>query len=433
MGRTMAEKVLTRAGGDATARPGDFVTATVDKAILHEAFALVGLKLGRLGINEVWDPERVLVVLDHYFPAPTEKMAAGHKLARALVEHYGLTSFLGHEGICHQVFVEQGHIRPGELVVGTDSHSTTCGAVGAAGCGIGVTEMAFVLALGELWFQVPPSIRFEMDGSPGAATMAKDISLRIAGEHGVDVGQYRSIEFGGPGVDSMSLAGRMTLANMGTELGAKFAMSAADERVLDHLRAQGVEGEPFGPDPDAEYEAMHAVDLDGLVPQIAFPPSPGNVRPVEQAGDIAVDQAYLGSCTNARVEDLAVAAEILRGRRVAAGTRLLVTPASRRVYREAMRLGHLEVLHDAGAHITNPGCGACPGGHLGVVGHGEVCLSSTNRNFAGRMGAREAEVYLASPATVAASAITGKVTDPREFWSATTIGPEAVTIEGAAA
>jgi 3-isopropylmalate dehydratase large subunit len=422
MGMTMAEKVLARAAGRDSVSPGEYVTARVDRVMCHEAFTLCALQLIRLGVSELFDPTRVIVILDHYFPAPTERMAQGHAMAREFAKRFRITNFLGHAGICHQVLTEQGHIQPGHLVLGTDSHSTTYGAVGAAGAGIGLTEMAWVLATGELWMQVPPTIRFALEGRPGPGLMSKDVVLHLAGRFGTDVAQYRAIEYSGPVAAGMSVASRMTMANMGIELGAKFAFHEADAIVCDYLAPRVSEPvAPFGPDSDAAYEATHSVDVTGLEPQVACPHNPGNVHPVSKVEGVEVQQAFLGSCTNARLEDLAVAAHILRGRTVHAGTRLIVTPASHAVHLEATRAGYTETLLEAGAHITASGCGACPGGHTGVIGPGEVCVSSTNRNFRGRMGSAEAEVYLASPATVAASAVAGRIVDPRQFWNETTL------------
>ena len=418
---TMAEKVLARAAGRTSVSPGEYVTARIDRVMCHEAFTLCALELIRLGITEVFDPTRVIVILDHYFPAPSERMARGHALARELVERFGISNFLGHAGICHQVLTERGLVRPGDLVLGTDSHSTTYGAVGAAGAGIGLTEMTWVLATGELWLQVPPTIRFELEGRAGPGLMSKDVVLYLAGRFGTDVAQYRAIEYGGPVAAGMSVASRMTMANMGAELGAKFAFHEADAIVREYLEPVAPDVATFGPDPDASYEETYEVDVTGLEPQIACPHNPGNVQPVSKVEGVAVQQAFLGSCTNARLEDFAVAARVLEGRSVHPDVRLIVTPASQQVALEATRAGYTETLLAAGAHITASGCGACPGGHSGVVGSGEVCVSSTNRNFKGRMGSPDAEVYLASPATVAASAVKGRITDPREFWTETTL------------
>jgi 3-isopropylmalate/(R)-2-methylmalate dehydratase large subunit len=379
---TMAEKVLARASGRERVRAGEFVTARIDRVMAHEAFTLCALNLARLGIDRLFDPDRVVVILDHYFPANTERMAQGH-------------------------------------VLGTDSHSTTYGALGAAGAGIGLTEMTWVLATGELWFQVPPSVRFDLGGTLPPGLMSKDVVLHLAGRFGTEVAQYKAIEYAGEAARALSMASRMTMANMGTELGAKFAFFEADATALDYLSAR-IAGDlsAFGPDPEASYEATHEVDVARLEPQIACPHSPGNVKPVSEVVGTRIDQAFLGSCTNARLEDLAVAAEILGGRKVHPRTRLIVTPASQRVYLEATKRGYTERLLEAGAHITASGCGACPGGHNGIVGAGEACLSSTNRNFQGRMGSPEAQVYLGSPASVAAAAVAGEIVDPRTFWTA---------------
>jgi homoaconitate hydratase family protein len=384
----------------------------------HEAFTICALKLLRLGIDRMFDPEKVIVILDHYFPAPNEQAARGHKIARELAERFEITHFLGHAGICHQVLTERGHVLPGHLVFGTDSHSTTYGAVGAAGNGIGLTEMTYVLATGELWLRVPPTVRFVLEGELAPSLMSKDVVLHLAGRFGTEVASYRAIEYTGPAARAMTIASRMTMANMGVELGAKFAFFEADEVTRDYLRERVDEDVPlFGADPDADYEVVYTVELSGLEPQIACPHNPGNVKPISEVCGLPVQQAFLGSCTNARLEDFAVAARILKGRKVHPRTRLIVTPASQQVYLDATRAGYTETLLAAGAHITASGCGACPGGHNGIVAAGEVCLSSTNRNFRGRMGSPDSEVYLGSPASVAAAAVTGEITDPRQFWS----------------
>jgi len=422
MKMTMAEKVLARTSGRDSVSAGETVTAAVDRVMAHEAWTLCALRLLKLGIQRVFDPEKVIVILDHYFPAPTEQMARGHAMARELVEHFGIRHFLGYAGICHQVLTEQGHILPGQLVFGTDSHSTSYGAVGAAGTGLGLTEVTYALATGELWLRVPPTVRFVLDGEAAAGIMSKDVVLHLAGKFGTEVAQYRAIEYAGPAAGRMSVSSRFTMANMGVELGAKFAFFEADEITCAYLRERTDQPvSPFGPDAGADYEAVHEIDISGLEPQIACPHNPGNAKPVSAVSGVRIHQAFLGSCTNARLEDLAVAAEILEGRKVDSGTRLLVTPASARVFLDATRAGYIEILLEAGAHLTTPGCGACPGGHGGLLAPGEVCLSSTNRNFRGRMGSPEAEVYLGSPASVAAAAVAGRIVDPREFWDGTTI------------
>lgn len=417
MGMTMAEKVLARTSGQAAVSAGDYVTAKVDRMMGHEGFILSAMHLQKIGIDKLHDPQRVVVIFDHYFPAPTTKAADTQAAGRKLAKAFGVKHFLGHPGVCHQVMCEQGFVLPGQLILGTDSHTCTYGAFGAAGTGIGFAEMAYAMASGELWFQVPQSIRIRLDGAPGPGMTAKDLILHIAGTYGTDFAQYRSMEFDGPLAEQMSLANRMTMANMGIEMGAKFALFAADQKAVDYLAARTDETvAAFGPDAEARYAQELSVDVTGLEPQVACPHNPGNVKAIGDIGDVSVQQAYLGSCTNGRIEDLAIGAQILKGRQVNPDTRLMVVPASRDVMLEATRAGLIETLLEAGAHVLPPGCGACLGGHMGLIGAGESCIASTNRNFQGRMGSDKASVYLGSPATVAASAITGKITDPREYW-----------------
>ncbi|MCP4750615.1 MAG: 3-isopropylmalate dehydratase/homoaconitate hydratase family large subunit [Proteobacteria bacterium] len=418
----MAEKVLARASGRERIEAGQYVTAEVDRMMVHEAFGLCGLMLKELQVDKLPYPDRVVVILDHYFPANTIRMADGHVLMRQLAKEYGIQNFLGHPGVCHQIMCERGFVVPGQLILGSDSHTTTYGAFGAAAAGIGQTEMAYVLATGELWMQVPPTLAFDLRGAPQAGLMGKDIVLHIAGVHGTEIAQYKAMEFSGEVADRLSLAGRLTISNMGVELGAKFAFFQADEKTVDYTKARTSESvATFGPDPEAEYEARYTVDIEDLEPQVACPHNPGNVEPVNRLENVAVNQAFLGSCTNGRLEDLAVAAGIMKGRQIHPDTRFLVAPASQETLLEATKAGYTQTLMEAGAHILPTGCGPCPGGHLGLLGAGEVCISSTNRNFPGRMGSEKSSVYLGSPATVAASAIKGRIADPREFWTETTV------------
>lgn len=422
MGMTMTEKILARAGGRDRVQPGEYVTARVDRMMVHEAFARCALDLMKLGITELHDPSKVVIILDHYFPAPTVRMAEGHNLIRQAADRFGIENYMGHAGICHQVMVENGHAVPGFLILGTDSHTTTYGAFGAASAGIGQTEMNYVLVTGELWLRVPATIGFSLEGASPAGLMAKDIILHIAGTWGTEVAQYRAVEISGPAAERMSLAGRLTLSNMGVEIGAKFAMFAADEKTVKYVAPRTDETvATFGPDEDAVYEAIYRVDVSPLEPQVGCPHNPGNVKSVSAVGNVPVQQAFLGSCTNGRLEDLEVAAKILTGRRVHPRTRLLVAPASQNAILEATRLGYTQTLMEAGAHILPTGCGPCPGGHMGLLASNENCISSTNRNFTGRMGSEQSFVYLASPATVAASAIEGRIADPRNYWSETTV------------
>lgn len=425
MAMTMAEKVLARAAGKKKVVAGQYVTAEPDRLMAHEAFALCAMTLQGLGVKQLHDPDRLVIILDHYFPAPSEKFADVHRYIRESVDAFKIRNFLPHHGICHQVMCENGFVLPGQLILGTDSHTTTYGALGAGSAGIGQTEMVYVLVTGELWMKVPHTIRFNLFGDPGPATMAKDIILKMAGDYGTEVAQYRSIEFSGPIAEQLSIAGRLAMSNMGVELGAKFSFFEADEKAVSYINEQfGQVADFFGPDEDAEYEKIFDLALSGLAPQIACPHNPGNVKAVSELANVPIDQAYLGSCTNGRMEDIAVAAHILKGKKVHPRTRMLVTPASHQIMLEATRAGYVETLLEAGVHITPSGCGPCLGGHMGLLGAGETCISSTNRNFPGRMGSEKSEVYLASPATVAASAIAGKITDPREFWGKNTIQGE---------
>ena len=417
MGMTMAEQVLARASGKSEVRPGEYVTANIDCVMTHEGFAGAYRTLVEAGIDKIWDADRVVVVLDHDVPASSVAAAEAHKSIRQAVRKHGIRNWYDMKaGICHQVMPEKGHVIPDELVLGCDSHTTTYGAFGTASTGIGTTEMAYVLATGQLWMRVPPTIQFVLSGQFGPWVTSKDLLLYIAGSYTTEVAQYKAVEFVGPVADGMSIASRMTMSNMGVEIGAKFAFFHADEKTLEFL--QGRTRRPasaFKADSDACYEEIHELDVSDLEPQVAFPHDVGNVRPITQAGEVRVDQAFLGSCTNGRLEDLELAAAILKGNKVHPDTRLIVFPASYEVYQAALRSGTLATLVEAGAVICNPGCGPCLGGHMGLLASGERCIAASNRNFKGRQGSTEAEVYLGSPATVAASAIVGRIADPREI------------------
>jgi 3-isopropylmalate/(R)-2-methylmalate dehydratase large subunit len=415
MGQTIAEKVFSRKVGRSV-RAGEYVTAPVDRALMNEAFAMSWIHLNSAGLSKIWDPKRVVVVIDHFVPANSERNASIHAMIRGTAKALNLENYYGEaEGIAHQVMMEKGHARPGDLIVGTDSHTCSYGALGAAATGIGPTEMAYVLAKGELWFLVPETIRMVLKGALPGRVASKDILLTIAGKYGTEVAQYKSIEFVGDGADALSVEGRMTMSNMAVEIGAKFGLFNADGKTLAYLEGRGKGPlDKIAGDADASYSAAYEVDVSRLAPQVACPHSVGNVKPVTELQGRPVNQAVLGSCTNGRLEDLRAAAEILKGRRVDPSTRLLVYPASRDVYLQAMEEGVLRDLAEAGGILCNPSCGPCFGGHVGLLSKGEACISSTNRNFKGRMGSPDAEVYLASPATVAASALRGVITDPRE-------------------
>jgi len=417
MPMTLAEKILARASGNKEVAAGDYVTAKIDVAMAHEGAAWVIDELMKAGIDRVWDPERIVILFDHWAPAPTELTATMHKKIREFVKRHKIKHFYDIKaGICHQIMPEMGHVRPGELIVGTDSHTTTYGAFGAGGTGIGTTDMAVVFATGELWFRVPESIKFRIRGALPKYVTSKDVILKIAGEYGTEVAQYKSVEFEGPTISNMSIASRMTISNMAMEIGAKFALIPPDDKTIEYVKSRTTKPfTPLYPDPDAVYEKVYELDVSDLEPQVAFPHSVDNVKPISEAEGIKIDQAFIGSCTNGRFEDLAAAAEILKDRKVHPDVRLIVIPASREVYLEALRAGIIEIMLKAGAVVCNPTCGPCMGTHLGLLAEGERCISTSNRNFKGRMGSPKSEIYLASPYVVAASAVKGEITDPRKL------------------
>lgn len=420
MPMTIAEKILARASGRAAVAPDEIVVARVDLAMSHENADLVRKSFQEIGVARVWDPDRIVIILDHRVPAESERTAATHKAIREFVAGQGIRHFydVGRGGICHQVLAERGHVLPGMVVVGTDSHTTTHGALGAFATGIGATEMAGVWTEGELWFKVPSTLRIEVEGRPRPWVSAKDLILYIIGQLGADGADYRAVEFDGAAIRAMSVASRMTLANLSMEMGAKVAFTPADAALRAYLaeRAPGARFQPVEPDPDARYERVIRIDVSAELaePVVACPHSVDNVRPASSLRDIEIHQAVLGSCTNGRLEDLEIAACILSGRRVHPRVRLLVIPASQEIYLEAIKLGYIQTMLEAGAMINPSGCGPCVGVHQGILAAGEACISSTNRNFIGRMGSKDSRVYLASPAVVAASAIAGRIAVPSE-------------------
>ncbi|RLI33685.1 3-isopropylmalate dehydratase large subunit [Candidatus Bathyarchaeota archaeon] len=418
MGMTIAEKILARSSGRRTVSSGEIVKAKIDVAMMVDVTAPLAIRSMReMGRERVWDPERVIIVLDHLAPASSIAAAETHRTLRNFAKGQGIRGLyeVG-EGICHQILPEKGHVRPGEVVVGADSHTCTHGAFGAFATGVGSMDMAAVLATGKLWFRVPETVRVEIEGRLPEMVTPKDVILEVIGRIGADGATYKAVEFHGATVREMSIAGRMTLCNMAIEMGGKTGIVEADEKTLEYLKGRAEAPlRPVRSDADAEYSERFTFEVTELEPRVAVPSSVDNVRAVSEVEGREVDQVLIGSCTNGRLEDLEVAARILKGRKVHRGVRLLVTPASREVYLKALRSGVLEVLLRTGAVVTNPTCGACWGGHIGVLAPGEVCLSTSNRNFVGRMGSPEAEVYLASPATAAASAIRGAITDPREM------------------
>ena len=415
MGMTMIEKVLARKAGLPQVAPGDVVTVEVDMCVLIDLqFATLWMQPSR-----IHDPDKVAVVMDHAVPAPSLKDAEGGPRARKFVADFGIKRFydVGRHGICHQVIAENGLARPGEVLACTDSHTCAAGAYNTAARGLGPAEVYSILCTGSTWFQVAPTVRYEFGGALPESVSGKDVFLHIADAYGDAVNQ--NLEFGGSGLASIPVGDRRTIATQAAEISADFATFGVDDVLRDFLDRHGVTGyQAAEPDPDASYAEVRRIDLGILEPYVARPGTVSrNGVPVSQAERRRIDQAFIGSCANGQLDDLRIAAGILRGRKVADGVRLLVTPASQEVYREAMRRGYLQDIADAGGVVTNSTCGACFGYHMGVLGPGEVCLTSSTRNFTGRMGSAEAEIYMASPATVATSAVTGVITDPRSLTS----------------
>lgn len=421
MGMTMAEKILARHSGKEQVKAGEYVTAKIDQVCVHDTFPEIEIEMKQEGIEEgltkVWDKERVVALIDHASPAMDKNVSTAEKhiFYRSVVKKAGITNFFDVKaGICHQVMMDKGFVLPGSLVLATDSHSTIYGALNCGGTGIGVTEMAWVLNFGELWFKVPPTIKIEVVGDFTRGVMSKDLFLYISGTYGTDFAQYKSLEWTGPGIDGLSLDGRICVANQSVELGAKFSLFKADDKTMDFIRGRAVRDfAAVEPDPDAQYEAEYKIDAAQLPPLVAQPHGMEVVNPAEYYKDVKIDQANIGGCSNGRLEDLCVAAQILKGNKIHPDVRCIIGAASWEIYKEAMRLGYFETLIDAGAIICHPHCGPCIGG-MGALAPGEVAITATSRNFKGRMGSPEANIYLASPATVAASAITGHITDPRE-------------------
>ena len=414
------EKILASRSGRPSVSTGEIVTARIDFAEINDLYLQTVYSFYEMGGEKVWDNTRAAFVFDHYAPAPTIKSAANHREMREFARKNQLKyHFDTNCGVCHQVMPEAGLISPGMIVVATDSHTTTHGAFGALGTGCGATDMACILMTGELWMRVPEIIEVRLEGQPQPGVYPKDVILHVLGRIRADGAVYKAIDFTGSYVESLGVPGRMTICNMAVEMGAKTAYMQPNQAVLDYVQARAVRPyQVVTTDPDFQYAQSHVFDVSQLEPQLACPHSVDNVLPLPQVlagGDIPLDQGYIGSCTGGRTEDLAQAAEILRGRHIPPYTRLVVVPASAAVMAECMERGILRDLMDAGATVTTPGCGACLGAHEGCIAPGETCISSTNRNFPGRMGSTGASIYLASPATVAASILNGRITDPRDY------------------
>jgi 3-isopropylmalate/(R)-2-methylmalate dehydratase large subunit len=416
MGKTFAEKILALKAGQDEAVPGQIVTVQPDKLLTHDNTSAIAKTFRKIGVDRVANPNMNVIILDHVVPAANETYAQSHLETREFVHEQGITAFYDvGEGICHQVLPEHGHALPGMLIVGSDSHTPSHGALGAFAAGIGRTEAAAVMATGEIWLRVPESMRIVVEGAMPERVSAKDLVLRIIGDIGADGADYESVEFAGPTVEAMSVAGRQVLCNMAAEMGAKNGYVAPDAVTRAWLSGRtDVAYREIHPDPDATYAQVLPYDAGTLVPQVARPHRVDNVVPVTEIAGLRINQALIGTCTNGRLEDLEAAADILRGQQIAPWVRLLVLPASREILLEAIQAGVITDLVAAGATLLNPGCGPCLGAHEGCMAPGERTISTANRNFRGRMGSREAEIYLGSPATVAASALKGEIADPRQ-------------------
>jgi len=416
LGKTLSEKILGQKAGGAV-RAGDVVAVSPDYVLSHDNSAAIIKEFRKLGLEKVRDPRKIVIVLDHVVPASQEKYALNHKNIREFVGSQGIRHFFDvHHGICHQVFVEEGFALPGKLILGADSHTTSYGALGAFSAGIGRSEVASIWATDEIWLRVPETLKINLKGRLPEKVSAKDVILKIIGDQGADRANYQAVEFGGPGAALFSLASRLVLTNMSAEMGAKNGYFVPDEKVLGYLKTCVRDGfEAVFSDPDAAFEDVLDYDLSALEPQVACPHTVDNVHPVSEVEGTLFHQALLGTCTNGRFEDLESAANLIRGKKVASSVRVLVVPASRKEYLKALKGGFIADLAEAGCLILNPGCGPCLGAHQGVLAPGEAALSTANRNFRGRMGSRDSEIYLASPETVAASAVEGKITDPRKF------------------
>jgi 3-isopropylmalate/(R)-2-methylmalate dehydratase large subunit len=419
MGMTITEKILARAAGKKKVVPGELVDAKIDIVMCHDVTTPPAISmLQEKGIDKVFDPEKIVVTPDHFQPAKDIRSAELHKRLDAWARRHKIKHYykLGRAGVCHALLPEQGHIRPGEVIVGSDSHTCTYGAFAAFSTGIGSTDAAAAIATGQLWFKVPASMKFVLNGSLGPGVYSKDVILAMIARIGVDGALYRAMEFVGPTLAEMSMEARMTITNMAIEAGAKNGIIGFDDvtkQYLDeHLKEKTCYA-VYDSDSDAEYISTEEFDCSALEPMVALPHLPSGGVPIGECAGKEMDQAYIGSCTNGRIEDLRIAADILDGKQVA--IRTIVVPSTPEIWKQAKDEGLFDIFYDAGCVIAAPTCGACLGGFMGVLAAGEKCISTTNRNFVGRMGHPKSEVYLASPATAAASAVEGKITDPRKY------------------
>jgi len=416
-------QILSRASKRNSVKPGEFIVVNVDLAEVNDLYLQVLLSFKEMGGDRVWNPKKITFVMDHYAPAPTIRAAENQRKMREFASEQGIYNFFDiNRGVCHQVMPEAGLIWPGMVLVATDSHTTTHGAFGAFSTGIGATDMAAVLLTGKIWFRVPEIIKINIQGRIGKGVMAKDIILHIISQLGTDIALYKAIEFDGETVKEMSLDERLVLCNMSVEMGAKATYIRPDEKVREYLidvnsgKYKEYKMRKFADDENSkDYESVYDFDISNLEPQIALPHRVDNVVPVSQAKGKPIQQALVGTCTGGRMNDIKIAAQILKDKKISPSVRLLIVPASHKILQKCIELGYIQTLLNAGAALVTPSCGPCLGAHEGVLSSGESCISSSSRNFPGRMGSKEAKIFLSSPATAAASSIKGVITDPREF------------------
>ena len=426
MGMTITEKILADHSGRKEVRAGELITAKIDLAMANDVTAPLAIKmLERYGIDRVFDPERVALVLSHFVPAKDIKSAEQAKLVRDFAKKHGIKYFFEEgEGIEHTILPEKGIVVPGDLVVGADSHTCTYGALGAFSTGVGSTDIAYAMATGEIWLKVPESMKFIFYGKPSPWVMGKDLILYTIGQIGVDGALYRAMEFEGEAIRELSMEQRLTMTNMAIEAGGKSGIIAPDEKTIAYIKERAQKDwKVYSSDPDAEYHSVYEWDAGKIEPLVAWPYLPSNVHTVGESTHISIDQAFIGSCTNGRLEDLRIAAQVFRaalqkGKRVHPYVRCIVIPASRSVYERALKEGLIELFMEVGCVVSTSTCGPCLGGHMGVLAEGERCISTSNRNFPGRMGHPKSESYLANPAVVAASAVLGRIAHPEEIVKA---------------
>jgi 3-isopropylmalate/(R)-2-methylmalate dehydratase large subunit len=416
MSKTISEKILSRAAKH-DAYAGDIVVASIDSAVTHDGTALLAIEAFEEWNGErVWNPSKINIVIDHVSPSASEAFSKVHKKMRLFALKHGTNFYEVGSGICHQLMIESGLAYPGSLIVGSDSHTCTYGAIGAFATGIGSTEMAAVFLSGKLWFKVPETFKIVVEGVLPSMVLPKDIILKIVGTVGADGATYKAIEFEGSTIKGMNVEGRLTLSNMAIEMGAKTGLIEDDVKTLKYLESLGHSPtEGYKSDDEAVFCNELKLNISDLEPQVACPHTVDNVKPITKVEGKEVNQVFLGSCTNGRFSDLLLAAEILKDKRVKDGVRMIVTPASKSIYLHALKAGLIEIFIDAGCVVCNPGCGPCAGGHQGILAPGEVCVSTSNRNFKARMGSVNSEIYLVSPVTAAVTAIEGKLTDPRRI------------------